>query len=320
MPVRLERLVAMDEEIRKGRYPTVQRFCDMFEVQPRTVYEDIRMLKEQLGMEIVFDRFKNGYYNANPKKELPAFELTDGEVFALMLSKEMLSQYTGTAFEPILRSAIEKIQERLPNKCQVELDDIRSLVRFNSGPVITIPRKLFLDLNRACEHYVTVVIEYYSASKGEMTKRLVDPYRLMENRGTWYLIAFCHMRNDLRLFALHRIREHELTDAHFKEREDIDIDRWMDTAFMVEHRDQSHRIMVVFKPTAARYIRERVWHPSQDLVEHESGSCTLSFDTPSLEEVQRWLLSFGEDAKVLAPHELVKMMRESLTGALENYS
>ena len=319
MPVRLERLVAMDEEIRKGRYPTVQKFCEMFEVQPRTVYEDIRMLKEQLGMEIVFDRFKNGYYNANPKKELPAFELTDGEVFALMLSKEMLSQYMGTAFEPILRSAIEKIQERLPGKCQLDLEDVRSLVRFNSGPVITIPRKLFLDLNRACEDHVTVVLEYYSASKGEMTKRLVDPYRLMENRGTWYLIAYCHMRNDLRLFALHRIREHELSDSHFAEREDIDIDKWMDTAFMVEHRNESHRIMVVFKPAAARYIRERVWHPSQDLVEHETGSCTLSFDTPSLEEVQRWLLSFGNDAKVLAPHQLVKMMRDSLASALDNY-
>lgn len=49
---RLERLIAMEDEIRRGWYPNVEKFCDMFEVKPRTVYADIRELKERVGLEL----------------------------------------------------------------------------------------------------------------------------------------------------------------------------------------------------------------------------------------------------------------------------
>ncbi len=317
---RLDRLIAMEDEIRRGRYPTVEKFCEMFEVKPRTVYADIRELKERMGLELAFDRFKNGYYNKDPKKQLPTFELTDGEVFALTLGKEMLSQYSGTAFEPILRTALEKIYERLPERVRVDIDDLRCMIRFNAGPVIQVSRKMVLELYQACEQNLSVDIQYFTAHRGEVTERRIDPYRLMENRGAWYLVAYCHWRKDVRLFALHRIQHHEILAEHFELGKDEAIEEFLNSAFFLEHTEQEHRVTIKFQPHTARYIRERTWHKSQELVEHDDGGCTLSFTTPSLDEVKRWVLMYGSDAEVLEPASFRELVATELAQALASYT
>ncbi|MDZ4837525.1 MAG: WYL domain-containing protein [Candidatus Melainabacteria bacterium] len=317
---RLDRLVAMEDEIRRGRYPTVEKFCDMFEVKPRTVYADIRELKERVGLEIAFDRFKNGYYSKNPQKQLPKFELTDGEVFALTLGKEMLSQYTGTVFEPILRSALEKIYDRLPDRVRVDIDDLRCMIKFNAGSVIQVSRKLMLDFYHACEQNFSVDIRYFTAHRGEVTERRIDPYRLLENRGTWYVVAYCHWRKDVRLFALHRIQYHAISNEHFELGRDSEIEDFLSSAFFLEHTEQEYRVTIKFAPHSARYIRERVWHQSQELHEHDDGSCTLSFNAPSLDEVKRWVLMYGSDAEVLEPQFFRELIASDLAQAAKRYS
>lgn len=316
---RLERLIAMEEEIRRGRYPNVDTFCQMFEVQPRTVYADIRELKERLGLDIEFDRFRNGYYNKDEKKQLPQFELSDGEVFALTVGKEMLSQYTGTSFEPILKAALEKIQERLPDRVKVDLEDVRGMIRFSAGSVIHVSRKLMLDLYQACENHVSVDLDYFTASRGEITSRRIDPYRLLENRGTWYVVAYCHWRKGVRVLALHRIKKYEITEANFEPTRQAEVEEMLKATVFLEHSEKEHRVSIRFNPDAARYIRERNWHSSQELVEHQDGSCTLSFTTTSLDETKRWVLTYGSQAVVLKPEELVEMIKKDLERALGHY-
>ena len=317
---RLERLIIMADEINKGRCPTIEHFCQQFEVSERTAYDDIKALKDQLGLDIEFDRFKNGYVNLSPEKSLPEFDLTAGEVFALTLGKEMLSQYTGTSFESILQNAIEKICERLPSKVKVDSADVRSMVKFNPGGIIPISHKMFLDLNKACEKQISVDITHFAARRGETTERKIDPYRLLQNRGAWYVAAYCHLRQDFRLFALHRIHKWSLRNEYFSVAENFDIDNWVSSAFLLEHGDSEQEIAISFAPLAARYIRERQWHPLQKLQEHEDGSCTLTFMTKNLDEIKRWVLTYGSDAEVLSPQVLRGMVNQECEKLITKYS
>jgi len=184
MPTRLERLVCIKQEIDRGGYPDVQKLCAMFEIQPRTLHEDIRMMREMMGLEIRHDKFHNGYVNANPTKKLPTFDLTAGEVFALTVAKEVLAEYTGTPFHPILRSALEKIQEQLPARVQLEVGDVEAAVEFGRMPMLPFSKKMFLDLHRACEKRLQTQIEYKSASKGELTDRSVNPCKLLAHQNS----------------------------------------------------------------------------------------------------------------------------------------
>src|SRR5262249_18516860 len=121
MSLRLERIILMSEEFNRIPHRTRQEICEKFEIAERTFFDDLNFIRNFLGLEIKKNRIPGRYYNADPSKKLPVFELSEGEVFALTLGKEMLSEYVGTSFEPILRSAIEKIMRRLPHRVQMDV-------------------------------------------------------------------------------------------------------------------------------------------------------------------------------------------------------
>ncbi len=309
----------MLERINKGRCPTVEDFCRDYEVKERTVHEDIRFLKEDLGYKIEHDRFRGGYVNRDPGQQLPKFELTDGELFALTLGKDMLAEYSGTAFEPILATAIDKITERLPDRLRLDLAELYGAVRFKASGVATISRKTFFDLNRASEKKNVVQITYFSASDGQMSIREIEPLRIVENRGAWYAISWCRMRSKIRTFAIHRIQDYKILPEEFADREGVDVDARLNEAFQLEHGDPVQKYVIKFDITAARYIRERTWHPSQELVEHPDGTCTLSFTATRLDEVKRWVLLYGSCAEVIEPIELRQVLKEEFTKAAKVY-
>lgn len=318
---RTERLQIMIQRINAGRLPTVGWFMENCECSERTVLEDIRFLKERMGLRIEYDRFKGGYINLDPKTALPPIELTEGELFALTLGKDMLTKYSGTAFEAILENAIQKIVDRLPDRERIELTDLANVVRFKpSGYVPLESRKHWLELNGACEHKKVVKITYYSASTGQLTIREIEPYRMVESRGAWYVIGWCRLRSGLRQFALHRIHEYNVSNEYFAPRENVDVDKYLDEVFLLEHSDSVQRYVIRFDPVATRYVRERKWHKSQEILLHDDGSCTLCFTAASLDEVKRWVLVFGASAEVLEPEDLRDILRQEFETGLALYS
>jgi predicted DNA-binding transcriptional regulator YafY len=76
---RLERLVAIEERISNQKYPSMRALCQAFSVKPRTIYADIRLLRERFGIDIRFDRFRNGYFNASPGKRIPIGDLVEDD-------------------------------------------------------------------------------------------------------------------------------------------------------------------------------------------------------------------------------------------------
>lgn len=319
MSTKLERVLAIDAEICRGRFPNVQDLCQKFEVAERTLHEDIRYLKENLAREIDFDRLRNGYVNLNPQKRLPDFELSSGELFALTLGKELLSLYVGTSFESTLRSALQKVCERLPDKVRIEPDEVRSIVHFRANATEPVSGRLFFDFRKACDEQLQLEIVYFAASTGTTTTRVVDPQMVMHHSGAWYLIAFCNMRKALRLFALHRVQEYKLLNTPAKQLPREEIDGWIDSAFQLEHGEKTFTVRVKFAPHAARYVRERMWHAHQSLSDAEDGSCILTVPASSQEEIMRWLAPYGADATILEPQSLREAMVNSLQMQLKNY-
>jgi predicted DNA-binding transcriptional regulator YafY len=290
-----------------------------FECSIRSIDQDIQYLKEDMQLPIEFDRFKGGYVNTNPNQKLPEFDLNFGEVLALTIGKDMLAEYSGTSLEPILKSAFDKIADRLPEKIRMNLGDFVTAVRFKPTGIAPISRKVFFDFAEACDAQRVVQIEYFSASTGQNSSRQIEPLRVVENRGAWYCVAWCRLRQDVRMFALHRVQEYKLLDETFTPREDVDVDAYLSDAFLLEHGDPSQRYVIWFEPSAAPYVRERQWHHSQELTEHLDGSLTISFDATRMDEVKRWVLGYGASARVLEPAELRELVRAEFERGIANY-
>lgn len=317
----LERLIGIEREIRRGSYPNVRTLCEKFEVKPRTIYEDIRNLKEKFNLDIAFDRFKDGYYLRDKDRKLPLFDLNESELTSLALSTKIATNHAGF-IKNDLASAMEKIGERVAEG--VGKNALGTLEQMHSAyvPHPTIKQKTFSDLKAAIKRQNSIELSYYAASTDETTTREVEPYKLLQHQGTWYLLAFCTMRQDLRLFAIHRIVDLKThRERRFERNRDLDIERWLNSAFQIEREknDKEWKVVIFFRKEAAPYIREKIWQAGQKLEEKKDGSLVLTFSTLSLPEVKRWVLYYGANAVVLSPKPLVDMIEAELMSALKNY-
>jgi predicted DNA-binding transcriptional regulator YafY len=323
MSTRLERVVALVKEINFRNYPTVAGLCDKFEIKPRTLHDDIRFIRDRLRIEIIFDKSKQGYYNSTPEVKLPEFDLSQDEVVALMLGKEMLLQHSGPVFRVQLEEALHKIAARLASNGEGTATgadkNIGEIVKFLPGGIASVDGRVMRDLQDACSRHQTVEIDYYAAHSGETTTRKVDPYRILEFEGAWYVAGWCHLRNELRKFALHRVRKHKLLKEKFTVKDGLNLDAWLQLPFRLEHGDGDQTVRIRFTPVGARFALDRQWHPTQKVTGHADGSCTMEFKAQNLDEVKRWVLPYGSGAEVIDPPELRRRVMEELRQALRGY-
>jgi len=154
----------------------------------------------------------------------------------------------------------------------------------------------------------TLRTRYYSASRDREDVRDVDPYHLTLHNGGLYLVGHCHLRDDVRIFAVERMRTVELTRTRFDVPADFDAERYLAGAWGMLRGDLV-TVRVVFARGLARYIRERVWHPSQKLRDLPDGRVEMTLHVADTLEVRRWILGFGIEAEVVAPEALREALR-----------
>jgi predicted DNA-binding transcriptional regulator YafY len=156
-------------------------------------------------------------------------------------------------------------------------------------------------------------------SRRKETRRKVDPYRVWFFDGTFYLIGLCHMRNEVRIFALDRIKMLHQTKETFKVPEDFNLDDFMGSSFGV-YQGAPISIKVWFHPGVAGYIKEKIWHGSQQIHPRDDGSIIFESDVAGTDEIRFWIMTWGSKAEVLEPESLrekIQAEAEKMAGRYE---
>jgi predicted DNA-binding transcriptional regulator YafY len=303
----LERILEIDRLIRAGRHPNADRIARRMEVSRRVVFKDRDFMIHRLGAPIVYDRAHAGWAYSDPTFALPALMVTEGELLAFFLSVEVARRYLGTPFEAPLRSAVEKVRGSLRGPVTVSLDDLSRHFTLAAPAAAPADERVLLGLHQALRDRRRVAMRYFTASRRETSDRVVEPYHLVNQSGDWYLIAWDRKRRDFRYFHAGRIRSLKVLDSEpFARRKDFDPASWMRQAFQVQHGEATERVILRFDAEQAPYIRERVWHPTQQVADAPGGGADLSFETSGLGGVLRWVLQYGSHVEVLAPKALRK--------------
>lgn len=315
------RITLIHQFVSSQRYPSIRFFEERMEVSRRTIERDIESLRDFFGAPICYDHFKKGYYYEKPFK-LPHVKLTEGEALALVFSQHLFSQFKITSFHNELKTAIEKLYEMLPETISLDLNSISEQISFDVKP----PRGEEERLSAAYENLVqviskkaTVTIEYYTAYRDETSTRDVDPYHLRYHLGAWYLIAFCHTRNCVRVFAVDRIISCVDTGKVFSLPEEFSLENFLRYSFGIEIGSAPVDIAVRFDEYQARFMREMIIHPSQEIEELCDGGIIIRMRIGGLGEVKRWVLSFGRHAEVLEPESLREEIKQELEACMECY-
>ncbi|MBY0356732.1 MAG: WYL domain-containing protein [Candidatus Obscuribacterales bacterium] len=313
MSQRLRRIIGIITLIRKQRYPSVNRLCDLFEIKKRTLHEDISFIKQELKFDLRYDRLRGGYFDANPAQELPQLDLSPEELFLLKLSCTLLTKTSNSTFELTLDSARQKLEDKQKNEDLLQYIFLRQTTTNKK-----FSQSLFHNLLEACKEHRLVTITYKTAA-GIISKRQIEPRRIIVRNNNWYLVAYCLLRLEPRLFALHRIEEYKISNDKFAERIDFDVGIWLNKAFQIAHGDGTHQVKIKFDSSVAGYLKEKEWHPEQTYTELADGTCLLVLPAENLSEVKRWVLNYGSQAEVIEPELLRKMVGQEVQSMTKRY-
>jgi predicted DNA-binding transcriptional regulator YafY len=287
----------------------------------RTVYRDLEAL-QAAGFPIYSEKIdgKNTWALLGKAKNSIPLPLNLTELMALYFSRGMMKVLQDTVFYDSLETLFDKIKSTLPGEYIEYLAQVE-----NSLEVRTKPYKQYGELRdiigRVSEATIkkkVIEISYYAMSRKKMTRRRVAPYKIWFFNGTFYLIGNCGLREDIRIFALDRIKTIEFTDEDFEMPGDFNIDDFMKSSFGV-FQGESVNVRIWFAADIADYICEKIWHDTQNIEPQADGSIIFEAEVAGTEEIKFWILKWGAKARVLSPESLCEEIRLEAEAMLKNY-
>ena len=310
-------MLRIHQALLTGGFPNASKLAHEVEVSTKTIHRDIEFMRDRLNLPIEFAASNNGYFYNGEVSGFPTMQITEGEIFALVVAEKALQQYRGTSFEKPLLSAIKKMEQALPDTISLNLADVGRTISFRTRAEPILDLKIFDALARAVAQRQQLELHYRKPGQVKTEPRIVDPYHLANINGEWFLFAHDHARKDIRTFVPARIQSAKPTGKTFERSQKFSLEKRLRDSFGVHSGEGEYEVVIRFNPRAADYVREKKWHRSQQLRELKGGGVELKLKLSSLAEIERWVLSWGGDAKVLKPRELAEAVRKSAQRILE---
>ena len=316
---RTDRLLAIVLELQARGRQRAEDLAATFETSKRTIYRDMLALGEA-GVPIV--SIPGQGYSLMKGYFLPPLSFTTDEATMLLLGSDLMAQNFDAHYRAAAQSASRKIEGVLPDKLRDEVHYLQNSIVFVARSLDTPESEhrviLLQQLRRAIIQHSTVRFCYQSRyareGQGEQTTREADPYGLVHFPNGWHLVAYCHLRRDIRNFRLDRMDHLEILPHTFQRPSD----------FVMRHDPERERdarsitVRVLFDTAIARWVQEA---PSYYITSQEDTPAGLlvTLHVRHESEIIQWLLSWGQHARVLEPESLQQRLIEAAAGMLQNY-
>lgn len=317
---RTTRIIQIDEMLRGGSYVKMDDLIFKFGVNRRTIERDFQQLRNEFDAPIEYDKSRNMYHYSDPTFSVPNVLLTEGDLFTVSTVLPLLEQYKNTPLENNFKHIMEKLTDMLPDTVSVDTSFLNKDISFIKDPLPEIDEEVFNGIFKAVKSRKVITFEYRSVGSQNYKMKEFDSYHVLCQKGNWYILGFDHEKNDIRVYAMSRIRKIKFSSELFKVPENFDVRNHVDLDFGIWNNPEpplSYELL--FIPGMANYVNERHWHKDQELIRQNDGSILLKFKSNQKEMVLSWVLGFGNAVTVLNPPELVEMMKKEIKGLVEKY-
>jgi predicted DNA-binding transcriptional regulator YafY len=312
---RTDRLLAIVLELQAVGKRRAEDLAATFEVGKRTIYRDIQALCEA-GVPVISTpgqgyALLEGYF-------LPPLRFTPDEALILLLGGDAMAQSFDAEYRAAAQSAGRKIAGALPEPLRDEVRSLQASIRFVADSTGGRPDDTgyLRQLRRAIVGRHSLRFRYYArqSQDGASTEstRTADPYGLVYVDGAWHLVAYCHLRQDIRHFRVERMAQLAVLPQTFTRPAD----------FTLEQRENNlSRTLVVralFDSTVAYWVRES---PSFFAVAAEplDDGLLVTLRVRHERDVLQWLLGWGSHVRVLEPDSLRALLAQEAAEMLRNH-
>lgn len=309
---RLQRILEMIREGScDGRPANCRHFMTELEVSRRTLMRDLDCLRDDHHAPIVYDETRKGFRLSDPAFTLAPVRLTQREVFSFSIARKLLERFAGTPLEMDMRSVLTKIGNSLQGSVALDVESLTDQFTVLSEDYVKVDPELWQRAGRAINQHERLRLNYQRFD-GEIRDYEIEPWHLVAYHGNWYLLARNPAAERIQTYALSRCRGMTGTAEHFPHPAGFDAKAFFRDAFGISRADQPWKVRLLFAREVATYIRERIWHPNQQMRERRDGALELRLETSSRKELTRWILSWLPHVKVLAPRLLQDRVRQRL--------
>ena len=313
----MQRIYEIHARIRNDSLPNCSTLAQVLEVDRKTVQRDISFMRDSLGLPLVYCDDLHGYRYEGDVSDFPVFEISAEELATLFFTRKALHGIRETRLAEALSTTFAKITSGLLGKIEFTWSDLDDAFSHKSVQQDPAQIKCFGQLAKAILDHSEAVFYYRKLESEVAEPRKVQPLHLGEVDGGWYLIAHDLDRGALRTFALPRMSRCRILQTRFERPADFDGVAYLNRSFGVWNvagEETLHLVRIELRNYAARLAQERRWHPTQEVktLDSRGKKVEVRFEVGRLEEVMRWVLSFGSQAKVIAPPELAKMVRKEV--------
>jgi len=320
-PERLHRIKYM---IQQRKCVPIEDFMSELEISKATFKRDLEYLRSRSKADIEYDRFLGGYKFKEGsdinKIELTGIWFSEKEATALVLMQHLLSSLDqggliGPHIEPLTA-----IIDGILGKNETTAKELRKRIKVIGMGSRKNSMDNFSEIGAALLKRNRLVIRYHSKGKDENTEREISPQRLIYYRETWYLDAYCHMRNDLRSFAIDGISTAVLTNTKAQEVPEKECQEHFAESYGIFSGKATQRAKLRFTPEHARWVAGEHWHGQQVGSFDKEGYFNLEFDFNQDPELVMDILKHGSGVEVIGPAGLKAKVKAELQKAFQNYA
>jgi len=317
---KFNRIIFIDKKIREGSYPNARTIAEEYEgISPRTIKRDIEWLRDFHDAPIEYSFQNRGYYYSEDSFVLPAFRISESELFSIAIAEQALVQYKNTPIYDSLRQIFDKIRDLLPEKATIDSSALNNRFTIFGQASALIDRNVWNIAMQGLEENRVIRFDYTAPGYKDSVRRTLLPYHAICHKGQWYLIGLEEVKQEIRVFALSRMDKLDLSSRDFSVPEDFSIEDYVDHNFGIFVNQQTYTVRLRIAAGVGTFFTERIWHENQKLIEQSDNLLVLTFPTSQLEEVMFWVMSWGEHVVVEEPIELVEMVKSRLELTLEKY-
>jgi len=307
------RLLTVLELLQNHEQLSSNELATRLEVNVRTVRRYILMLQD-LGIPIEAEMGRHGGYSLRPGFKLPPMMFNNEEVLALVLGL-LVVRHLGVSMEACsLEGAMAKLKRVLPDTLREQTEALQHALIFAMSPTDQqVEGSILGVLGQAVHDARSVTIGYQT--KGEETEREVDPYGLVYHDAAWYLIGYCHLRADIRVFRLDRMTHVTLRNDGFTFPENFDSLAYLiQSIATMPDRWTIEVILNTTLATAAQHIPE-----GMGILRQDTDGVLFHTAVGDMDWMARFLMNLGIPFRVCHPPEL-KTALKKLAGEMLHYA
>ena len=165
-----------------------------------------------------------------------------------------------------------------------------------------------------------IIIEYQKYTRSDAERLTLKPYAVKEYAKRWYLIAYCHERDGLRVYGLDRVKDMTISDKGFAMPSGFDVEDLFATSFGIYlPSGKGQTITFRCSENEAKFLRDLPIHRSQEEVGRDGENVTFSiFACPDKNLIME-ICKHGSRIEILSPAEVRDAVKEELAKALAQY-